>query len=146
MSMAHIAPGKLLEDLWDPSAGRRVWERLISTSPTITQPLLASSDHARAILNFLTFSPISLEKICRRPELLEWLSHADVQKPKAASHSNWRRDRSGEDLLFRDLRLWKSQEMLRIAFREISGLAGFAETTRNITAVAERCVFEGYSP
>src|ERR1700732_2290537 len=143
MSMAHIAPGKLLEDLWDPSAGRRVWERLISTSPTITQALLASSDHACAILNFLLFSPISLEKICRRPELLEWLSHSDVQNPKATYHPSWRGDRS--DLSFRDLRRWKSQEMLRIAFREISGLAGFAETTRDITAVAERCVSEVYA-
>jgi glutamate-ammonia-ligase adenylyltransferase len=35
--------------------------------------------------------------------------------------------------------------MLRIAFREISGLAGFAETTRDITAVAERCVSEVYA-
>ena len=46
---------------------------------------------------------------------------------------------------FSGLRLWKSQEMLRIAFREISGLAGFAETTRDITAVAEHCVSEVYS-
>ena len=35
--------------------------------------------------------------------------------------------------------------MLRVAFREISGLAGFAETTRDITAVAERCVSEVYA-
>src|SRR6202048_4588997 len=143
--MSVHAPGELLEKLWDPAAGRKVWDRLASVNQTGLQDLTSSPDRARAILDFLTFSPISLEKICRRPELLEWLSHADVQKPKAASHSNWRRDRSGEDLLFRDLRLWKSQEMLRIAFREISGLAGFAETTRNITAVAERCVSEVYS-
>ena len=143
--MAVHAPGELLEKLWDPAAGRKVWDRLASVNQTGLQDLTSSPDRARAILNFLTFSPISLEKICRRPELLEWLSHADVQNPKAASQSNWRKDRSGEDLLFRDLRLWKSQEMLRIAFREISGLAGFAETTRNITAVAERCVSEVYS-
>src|ERR1700720_3367789 len=140
--MAVHAPGELLGNLWDPVAGRKVWDRLASADQTALQALTSSPDRGRAILDFLTFSPISLEKICRRPELLEWLSHADVQKPKAASHSNWRRDRSGEDLLFRDLRLWKSQEMLRIAFREISGLAGFAETTRDITAVAERCVSE----
>jgi glutamate-ammonia-ligase adenylyltransferase len=141
--MADIEPGKLLEDLWDPSAGRKVWERLNSASATTTQALLASSDHARAILNFLLFSPISLEKICRRPELLEWLNHSDVQNPKVTYRPSWRGDRS--DLSFRNLRLWKSQEMLRIAFREISGLAGFTETTRDITAVAERCVSEVYA-
>src|SRR6202051_5408838 len=144
--MADIELGKLVEDLWDPVAARTVWQKVASGNPTSAEELKASPDRARAILNLLTFSPISLEKICRRPELLEWLSHADVQNPKAASQSNWRKDRSGEDLLFRDLRLWKSQEMLRIAFREISGLAGFAETTRDITAVAERGVSEGSAP
>ena len=109
----------------------------------MAQALIASPDRARAILNFLIFSPISLEKICRRPELLDWLSHSDVQNPKVTYRPSWRGDRS--DLSFRDLRLWKSQEMLRIAFRDISGLAGFAETTRDITAVAERCVSEVYA-
>ena len=112
-------------------------------SQAITEELKDSPERARAILNFLIFSPISLEKICRQPELLEWLSHPDVQNPKMTYRPSWRGDRS--DLSFRDLRLWKSQEMLRIAFREISGLAGFAETTRDITAVAERCVSEVYA-
>src|SRR3984893_18794242 len=138
--MADIEPGELVEGLWDPLTGRTAWKKLASASPGIIQELKASPDRARAILNFLTFSPVSLEKICRRPELLEWLSHSDVQNPKATYHPSWRGARS--DLSFRDLRLWKSQEMLRIAFREISGLAGFAETTRDITAVADRCVSE----
>ena len=128
-----------------PPPGEKCGMRLASVNQTALRALTSSPDRGRAILNFLTFSPISLEKICRRPELLEWLSHADVRNPKVTSQPNWRSDRSGEDLSFRDLRLWKSQEMLRIAFREISGLAGFAETTRDITAVAERCVSEVYS-
>lgn len=133
----------ILDNLWDPSAGQKVWERLSSASQPIAQTLIAAPDHAKAILNFLIFSPISLEKICRRPELLEWLGHSDVQNPKVTHQPSWRGDRL--DMSFRDLRLWKSQEMLRIAFREISGLARFAETTRDITAVAERCVTEVYT-
>jgi glutamate-ammonia-ligase adenylyltransferase len=129
-----------MEELWDPSAGRTVWQKLASANQAITEELKDSPERARATLNFLIFSPISLEKICRQPELLEWLSHPDVQNPKMTYRPSWRGDRS--DLSFRELRLWKSQEMLRIAFREISGLAGFAETTRDITAVAERCVSE----
>src|SRR5260370_27453236 len=117
--MTVHAPGELLENLWAPAGGRKVWDRLASVNQTALQALNSSPDRGRTILNFLTFSPISLEKICRRPELLQWLSHADVQNPRAASQSNWRRDRSGEDLSFRDLRLWKWQEMLRIAFRSI---------------------------
>src|ERR1700761_3350573 len=141
--MADTAPGHLVDNLWDPSAGRMVWEKLSATSQTIADELKASPERAKAILNFLIFSPVSLEKICRRPELLDWLSHSDVQNPKATYRPSWRGDRS--DLSFRDLRLWKSQEMLRIAFRDISGLGGFAETTRDITAVAERCVSEVYA-
>ena len=141
--MADIDPAKFLAELWDPTAGRKVWERLASASHTGAQALLSSPERAGAILNFLTFSPISLEKICRRSELLEWLSHTDVQNPKVTYRSSWDGDRS--DLSFGELRRWKSQEMLRIAFREISGLAGFAETTRDITAVAERCISEVYA-
>jgi glutamate-ammonia-ligase adenylyltransferase len=141
--MADIEFGNLVDALWDPSAGQKVWERLASGSQATTQALRGSPGQARALLNFLSFSPISLEKICRRPELLEWLSHPDVQNPKATYLPSWQGDRT--DVSFRDLRLWKSQEMLRIAFREISGLAGFAETTRDITAVAERCVSEVYA-
>jgi glutamine synthetase adenylyltransferase len=141
--MADIELGKLVEDLWDPLAACTVWQKLALTNPRSAEELKTSPERARAILNFLIFSPISLEKICRRPELLEWLGHSDVQNPKVTYHPSWRGDRS--DLSFRDLRLWKSQEMLRIAFREISGLAGFAETTRDITAVAERCVSEVYA-
>jgi [glutamine synthetase] adenylyltransferase / [glutamine synthetase]-adenylyl-L-tyrosine phosphorylase len=147
--MAESAPANLIGSLWDPAAGAKVWEKLACADPAIADALTDSSEipglnagrmHALAILNFLTFSPVSLEKICRRPELLQWLCHPDVQNPKVNSRATWHDDRS--DLSFRDLRLWKSQEMLRIAFREISGLAGFAETTRDITAVAERCVSE----
>src|SRR5258708_39132287 len=108
--MAVHAPGELLENLWDPVAGRKVWDRLASVDQTALQALTSSPDRGRAILNFVTFSPISLAEIFRRPELLEWLSHADVQKPNAASHSNWRTAWSGDDLVVRDLRLFKSHE------------------------------------
>ena len=141
--MPESLPAKLIESLWDPVAAAKVWDRLASTCPSVIQAVTDSPENAPAILNFLTFSPVSLEKICRLPVLLEWLSHPDVQNRKVSSRTTWRSDRS--DLSFRDLRLWKSQEMLRIAFREISGLAGFAETTQDITAVAERCANEVFT-
>jgi [glutamine synthetase] adenylyltransferase / [glutamine synthetase]-adenylyl-L-tyrosine phosphorylase len=140
--MADSAPRKLIDDLWDPAAGIKVWERMAAASPSIVQGLEDSPDHAVAVLNFLTFSPASLEKICRQPELLQWLSHSDVQNPKVDSRPTWRGNR---DLNFHELRRWKSQEMLRIAFREIVGLADFTETTRDITAVAGRCVSTVYT-
>ena len=136
----------LLATLWDAAAGAKVWRRLEAfVAPSVLQSFGESPERARAVLNFLIFSPISLEKICRRPELLEWLSHSDVQNPKVTYRPRWGGDRSARDLSFDELRAWKSEEMLRIGFREITGLAGFAETTRDITAVAEHCVHEVYS-
>ncbi|HKM58873.1 MAG TPA: hypothetical protein VJX28_08995, partial [Chthoniobacterales bacterium] len=76
-----VVPAKFIDDLWDPSGTAKVWEKLASTSPTVIQTLTDSPENAPAILNFLTFSPVSLEKVCRRPELLQWLSHSDVQNP-----------------------------------------------------------------
>jgi glutamate-ammonia-ligase adenylyltransferase len=135
-----------LGKVWDPAAGAKVWRQLEAfVAPSVLHSFGESPKRARAVLNFLIFSPISLEKICRRPELLEWLSHADVQNPKVTYRRSWRSDRSAQDLSFSELRAWKSDEMLRIGFREITGLAGFAESTRDITAVAERCVHEVYS-
>ena len=146
MIMDHPPISDLLASLWDPTAGARVWEHLeASVDPGVLRFLAESRDRARAILNFLIFSPISLAKVCKRPELLEWLSHPDVQNPKITYRPSWRGDRSAQDLSFRELRAWKSQEMLRIGYREITGLAGFVETVRDITAVAEHCVQEVYS-
>jgi glutamate-ammonia-ligase adenylyltransferase len=144
--MADLPTSDLLASLWDPIAGAKVWNRLEAfVARSVLDSFSESPDRARAVLNFLIFSPISLEKVCKRPELLEWLSHSDVQRTKLTYRPSWRGDRSVQDLSFRELRAWKSQEMLRIGFREIAGLAGFAETTRDITAVAERCVQEVYS-
>jgi glutamate-ammonia-ligase adenylyltransferase len=94
------------------------------------------------LLNFLCFSPVSFEKIRRAPELLLWLTAPDVLDFKKGERQG--RDREGSDPDFNGLRAWKSQELLRVAFREISGLAGFVETTRDITEIAERCVRQVY--
>ncbi len=50
--------------------GARYGKDSLSANQAMAQALIASPERARAILNFLIFSPISLEKICRRPELL----------------------------------------------------------------------------
>src|ERR1700730_13833084 len=82
--MADSPNSELFATLWDPVAGSRVWERLAaSVDQSVLRSLAERPDRARAVLNFLIFSPISLEKICRRPEHLEWLSHPDVRNRKA---------------------------------------------------------------
>src|SRR5262249_17299549 len=103
----------LLAKLWDPAAGAKVWRRLEAfVAPAVLRTFEQSPERARAVLNFLIFSPISLEKICMRPELLEWLTHSDVQNSKVTYRPSWRGGRSAQDLSFAELRAWKSQEML----------------------------------
>jgi [glutamine synthetase] adenylyltransferase / [glutamine synthetase]-adenylyl-L-tyrosine phosphorylase len=144
--MADSLNSDLLSTLWDPVAGGKVWARLKAfLAPSDLRSFGEVPERARQIMNFLTFSPVSLEKICKRPELLDWLGHPDVCNSKVTYRPAWRGDRTAQDLSFRELRAWKSQEMLRIGFREIAGLAGFAEATRDITAIAEHCVHEVYS-
>src|SRR6516164_10486380 len=97
-SMADLPIYDLLASLWDPVAGAKVWNRLEAfVAPSVLDSFLEAPDRACAVLNFLIFSPISLEKICRRPELLEWLSHSDVQKTKVTYRPSRRGDRSAQD-------------------------------------------------
>jgi glutamate-ammonia-ligase adenylyltransferase len=131
-------------NLWIPSEAPKVFDALASLCPDLPKRLEAFPDQGIALLNFLTVSPVSLTKILKRPELLEWLAHSDVQRPRDTSSRSQRRAVAQDDLSFQELRGWKSAEMLRIAYREIAGLASFPETTRDITSVAECCVSEVY--
>jgi glutamate-ammonia-ligase adenylyltransferase len=116
--------------------------RLAEFFPDLETACRRSPREGVDLLNFLCFSPVSFEKLRRSPDLLLWLTAPDVLDFKKAERQG--RDREGADPDFESLRAWKSQELLRVAFREISGLAGFVETTRDITEIAERCVRQVY--
>jgi [glutamine synthetase] adenylyltransferase / [glutamine synthetase]-adenylyl-L-tyrosine phosphorylase len=47
---------------------------------------------------------------------------------------------SDEEQLMCELRLFRNQEMLRIIWREISGLANFEETVRDLSNLADACI------
>src|SRR6516225_2825561 len=135
---------RLIEAAWDPAASRKVLDTLTAHHTSTADILQRSPDSGIALLNFLTFSPVSFEKVTRRPELLEWLTSSDVLTPRRGGRSGRRAEPVTSDASYEALRGWKSQEMLRIAFREIAGLADFSETTRDITEVAEICVGQVY--
>ncbi|MBV8214317.1 MAG: hypothetical protein JOZ08_13965 [Verrucomicrobia bacterium] len=133
---------RLSTQCWDPQLAGEILARLAEFSPDLESACRQSPREGVDLLNFLCFSPVSFEKICRSPDLLLWLTAPDVLDFKKAELQG--RDREGADPDFESLRAWKSQELLRVAFREISGLAGFVETTRDITEIAERCVRQVY--
>jgi glutamate-ammonia-ligase adenylyltransferase len=145
MTQNNLFEERFFDDLWDPLTARKAMERLSVVHPTALEVLKCWPNQKKALMNFLTFSPISLEKICRRPELLDWLSHPDVLNPKDAFRQIRCWEVANADLPFGELRKWKSQEMLRIAYREITGMANFAETTQDITAIAAQCISEVYA-
>jgi [glutamine synthetase] adenylyltransferase / [glutamine synthetase]-adenylyl-L-tyrosine phosphorylase len=133
---------KLSAQCWDPQLAGEILARLAEFSPDLETLCRRSPREGVDLLNFLCFSPVSLEKICRSPDLLLWLVAPDVLDFQKAERQG--RDREEPDPDFKSLRAWKSQESLRVAFREITGLAGFVETTRDITEIAERCVRQVY--
>src|SRR6202162_2540340 len=114
---------RLSAQCWEPPLAGEILARLAEFTPDLETVCRGSAREGVDLLNFLCFSPVSFEKIRRSPELLLWLSAPDVLDFKKAERQG--RDREGPDPDFKSLRAWKSQELLRVAFREISGLAGF---------------------
>jgi len=133
---------RLSAQCWDPQLAEHVLARLAEFCPDLETVFRQSPQDGVNLLNFLSFSPVSFEKICRSPELLLWLAAPDVLDFKKGEGQG--KNQEGPDPDFKLLRSWKSQESLRVAYREISGLAGFVETTRDITGIAERCVRQVY--
>ena len=133
---------ELVRDAWQPDVAEKVIEDLIRVRPDFGYICSRFPDHGSALINFLSLSKISVEKITARPDLLDWLSGPEMAASKRGYWRGWNEDAADSQLAA--LLEWKSQEMLRIAYREVSGLAGFVETTQDITAVAERCVNQVY--
>jgi glutamate-ammonia-ligase adenylyltransferase len=129
---------RLSAQCWDPALAERRLTSLIEFCPDLEKVCARSPRDGVDLVNFLCFSPVSFEKIRRSPDLLPWLVAPDVIDFKKGEHQP--KERQEPDPDFRSLRAWKSQELLRVAFREFSGLAGFVEATRDITEIAERCV------
>jgi [glutamine synthetase] adenylyltransferase / [glutamine synthetase]-adenylyl-L-tyrosine phosphorylase len=131
---------------WDPSLSEKVLGELIRVDPDAVDTVLQFPDGGVTLLNLLGFSPASLEKIIRNPPLLRWLAGVDVQHSRETHRGTRKladaRWETGGDL--RPLRQWKAGELLRVAYREIAGLASCVETTRDITQIAEVCVEQVY--
>ncbi len=133
---------ELARNAWQRSLAERVIEDLVRVRPDFGYICSRFADQGLALVNFLSLSRIAVEKIIARPDLLDWLSGPETSASKRGLWRGWNQDAADPQLAA--LLEWKSQEMLRIAYREVSGLAGFIETTQDITDVAERCVNRVY--
>ena len=133
---------KISAQCWDPQLAEQIFARLAEFYPDLEKLCRQSERDGVGLLNFLSFSPVSFEKIRRSPDLLLWLAAPDVLDFKKGEAQG--KPLEGPDPDFKLLSSWKSQELLRVAYREISGLAGFVETTRDIAGIAQRCVRQVY--
>lgn len=144
MSQREDWAERLIEAAWDPVTSRKILDSLTARYASLREILQRTPNGGADLLNFLSFSPVSFEKVTRRHELLEWLTSPDVLNSRQGGRSGRWIEPGNNDLSFQALRDWKSQEMLRVAFREVAGLADFSETTRDITEIAERCATQVY--
>ena len=127
---------------WQPVRAERIIEDLLRVRPDFGYICSQFPDQGSALVDFLSLSKISVEKVIARPDLLDWLAGPEVIASKRGYWRGWSQEAADPQLAA--LLEWKSQEMLRIAYREVAGLAGFIETTQDITTVAERCVSQVY--
>ncbi|MDQ6623898.1 MAG: bifunctional [glutamate--ammonia ligase]-adenylyl-L-tyrosine phosphorylase/[glutamate--ammonia-ligase] adenylyltransferase [Verrucomicrobiota bacterium] len=93
----------------------------------------------------MAVSSICAARLVRQPDLLLWLQNPEIcAAPRGRNRMLAElRDRAGDSLGedgFRELRLWKGREMLRIALREVAEVAPLEETTAELSQLAEICV------
>ncbi|RYD70158.1 MAG: hypothetical protein EOP84_27170, partial [Verrucomicrobiaceae bacterium] len=128
-----------------PSSLQRIENSWATTLPPLSEVITSFRGHRTALAHLLAVSPISIEKICRDPASLVWLSrpeiHAEDRGPlQMLAECEALRSEPGFDPHFRALRRMKQREMLRIALREVGGWATVEQTTQELTSLAEVCL------
>src|SRR5258707_2112891 len=133
---------ELVRDAWQPNVAEKVIDDLVRVRPDFSSICARFPDHRSALINFLSLSKISIEKITVRPDLRDWVSGPEMAASKRGYWRGW--DEDAADPQLAALLEWKSHEMLRIAYREVSGSPGVVETRQDRTAGAERCFKHGH--
>jgi len=126
----------------------RISESWLADLPPLRVLLESFGERKRDIVHLIAVSPVSSEKLVRDPEALVWLSEPEVL---ASSRGIGRMRKDLEELStkppqrvndFTALRRWKQREMLRIALRDVGGIADVEQTTLELSQLAEICVRE----
>ncbi len=99
-----------------------------------------------ALVHLLAISPVSVEKLRREPELLEWLARIEIcisDRGPRRMRAELQALRGGDvsfDSRFVALRRLHRRELLRLALREVAGVVTPADTTRELSALADVCL------
>ena len=109
---------------------------------------------ADVLFHLLSVSSICCARLVQQPGTLLWLSDPDTCSDRRGYGRMLTelRNLAGRDSIaeknFRLLRFWKGREMVRIALREVAGVAPLEETMIELSQLADIClttVFEHYN-
>lgn len=104
--------------------------------------LEGAPDGSAHIAHLLGISTISRRKIIKDPEALSWLLDPAVcLEGRGGGKMQLERKTLGSESAA-ELRRFKARELLRIAFREVAGLADIRQSGEELAALAEACVAE----
>src|SRR5258708_14177405 len=101
---------ELVREAWQPSVAEKVIDDLVRVRPDFGSICARFPDQGSALINFLSLSKISVEKITVRPDLLDWLSGPEMAASKRGYWRGW--DEDAADPQLAALLEWKAQEML----------------------------------
>ncbi len=142
---ADAVPAAFAVALTDDAA--RLAVALGTEQRRIVEEVLSREPGRRAELaRLLCISRFVLRECERNPELLpDLLQSGDLARPYRDGEYAERARRalggaSNEDAVMRGLRTLRRREMLRILWREQCGLAGFVDTTAELSALASVCI------
>lgn len=133
----------------DPAAAAAGLERLLTIAPReVRQALDRDRGLAQALVTLLAGSEYLTEALLRYPEWLLWLA-AERDRPARAA-DEWAASLAAVTATLpaaersRGLVRFKRREYLRIALRDLQGLAGLAETTHELSDLADAVLQQAY--
>ena len=123
----------------------RIGEQWPEDAPNLVELLENFPLGLEQLLKLISVSSICAARLVSYPAILPWLAHPDVcastrtrRRMLADLHRVAATTLAEEN--FRELRLWKGREMLRIALREVADVTPLEQTTAELSQLAEICV------
>ena len=134
--------GDVIEASADPPQARLFLTRLVEAHPGVGERLAGDSAAVDGLVALATTSRSLSEAVIADPDLLEPLydHEALVVECPPDRYAAMATDAVADDDPARALRRWKRRELLRIAVRDLLGLADLPAVGRELAALAEACL------
>ena len=133
---------RLIRQVPDPDSALNHLERYAKTCSQPLRQLFSPVSRLRAALAIFSHSHFLAETLFRHPELLEWVLREEklyrvLSREEIRSDLGWLDASSSEADVARTLGRFKRMHVLRIAMRDLLGLATLAEVTLELSNLAD---------